>query len=422
VTRLSAVPVYLATEVVGSAAFMATFAVTNVYFVTEVGMSPLELVLCGTAMELAIFVFEVPTGVVADTVSRRLSVIVSFVVLGLAMALFALLGSAPLIIAAYALWGFGYTFQSGAYEAWIADEVGEERLTRVLLRGSQAGNIGGLVGIGLGTALALIDLRLAIVVGAAIVLAVAAFLAVAMPETGFRPHRATEGEAGARALLATAGAGASLVRGHHLLLLMLAIAFFWGLWTESFDRLWQAQLLTEVGLPSGALPAVAWIGLLTAAAMVIAIAAAQVAVPRLAGASRERLARVLLGANGVILLAALAFAVAGAPWLAMVAYAAVAACRALIVPLQSAWVNRTIERPAVRATVLSIVSQADAVGQVGGGPAIGAIGSSVGLRPALAVGAGALAPALALYARVVRRHGHEPEIETLELTPSAEDR
>jgi DHA3 family tetracycline resistance protein-like MFS transporter len=106
----------------------------------------------------------------------------------------------------------------------------------------------------------------------------------------------------------------------------------------------------------------------------------------------------------------------------MVAYAAVAACRALIVPLQSAWVNRTIERPAVRATVLSIVSQADAVGQVGGGPAIGAIGSSVGLRPALAVGAGALAPALALYARVVRRHGHEPELETLELTPSAVDR
>jgi MFS transporter, DHA3 family, tetracycline resistance protein len=421
-TRLPAVPVYLATEAVGSAAFMATFAVTNVYFVAEVGMSPLQLVLCGTAMELAIFVFEVPTGVIADTVSRRLSVIVSFFVLGVAMTLFGVLGSAPLIIAAYALWGFGYTFQSGAYEAWLADEVGEERLTRALLRGAQAGNLGGLLGIGLGTVLALVDLRLAIVAGGALVLSVGGFLAVVMPETGFRPERAPDAGTGPRAFLGTARAGASLVRGHHLLLLVLAIAFFWGMWTESFDRLWQAQFLTEVGLPSGALPAVGWIGLLTAAAMVIAIVVAQLAVPRLEGASRERLARVLLGANGAILVGALAFAVAGAPWLAMVAYAAVVACRALIVPLQSAWVNRTIERPAVRATVLSIVSQADAVGQVGGGPAIGAIGSSVGLRPALAVGAGALAPALALYARVVRRHGHEPELESLQVASSAQDR
>ena len=53
----------------------------------------------------------------------------------LAAVLFGVLTSAPLIIAAYALWGIGYTFQSGAYEAWIADEVGRERLTRLLLRG-----------------------------------------------------------------------------------------------------------------------------------------------------------------------------------------------------------------------------------------------------------------------------------------------
>ena len=123
---------------------------------------------------------------------------------------------------------------------------------------------------------------------------------------------------------------------------------------------------------------------------------------RLGDATRDRLARVLLGANGVILAAALWFAIAGVPWLAIVAYAAVNACRSLIVPLQSAWLNRTIEDSSVRATVLSIVNQSDAVGQVVGGPAIGAVGSSVGLRPALALGAAALAPALALYGRAVR--------------------
>ena len=128
-------------------------------------MSPLELVLCGTAMELAIFLFEVPTGVVADTLSRRLSVIVSYVILGVATILFGLLTSAPLIIAAYALWGIGYTFQSGAYEAWLADEVGPERLTRLLLRGSQASWAGALLGVAISIVVASVDLRAAIVAG-----------------------------------------------------------------------------------------------------------------------------------------------------------------------------------------------------------------------------------------------------------------
>lgn len=411
--RLPAVPVYLLVEGLGSLAFMLTFTVTNVYYVTEVGMSPLQLVLCGTAMELAIFLFEVPTGVVADTVSRRLSIIFSFVVLGVAATLFGLLTAPVLIIAAYALWGIGYTFQSGAYEAWIADEVGGERLAAVLLRGAQVSNAGALAGVVLGTALGVIDLQLAIVAGGVGVLALALFLTVAMPETGFRPHVAADGQAGPRALLATARRGARLVRGHRLLLLMLAIAFLWGLWTESFDRLWQAQFLTGAGLPgAGGLSGVVWIGLLTGGALVIGIAVTQVAVGRLEGASRERLARVLLGANAVILVAALLFALAGTPWLAIVGYAAVTGCRQLIDPLQSVWVNRTIDDSSVRATVLSIVNQADAIGQVAGGPAIGAVGSSVGLRPALALGASVLAPALALYGRAVTRTGRDPLLET----------
>ena len=408
-------PVFLVSEGFGSAAFMLTFTLTNIYYVTEVGMSPLQLVLCGTAMELAIFLFEIPTGVVADTVSRRLSIIVSFAVIGLAAVLFGVLTSAPLIIAAYALWGIGYTFQSGAYEAWIADEVGGERLTRVLLRGAQASNVGALGGVAVGTAVGVFDLRAGIVAGGVGVILLAGFLALTMPETGFEPHRDEDGQTGPRALVTTARRGGRLVRGHRLLLLMLAIAFVWGMWTESFDRLWQAQFLTSVGFPSvGGLSDVVWIGLLTGSALVIGIAVTQVAVRRLGDATRDRLARVLLGANGVILAAALLFAIAGVPWLAIVAYAAVNACRSLIVPLQSAWLNRTIEDSSVRATVLSIVNQSDAVGQVVGGPAIGAVGSSVGLRPALALGAAALAPALALYGRAVRHHGAEPELAALE--------
>jgi DHA3 family tetracycline resistance protein-like MFS transporter len=419
--RLPAVPVYLGLELVGSLAFMATFTVTNVYYVTAVGMSPLELVLCGTAMELAIFVFEVPTGIVADTVSRRLSVIVSYVILGVATILFGALASAPLIIAAYALWGVGYTFQSGAYEAWIADEVGTERLTRVLLRGSQAGWVGALAGVGVSVVVASVDLRAAIVSGGATLLAIAVALALVMPETGFTRGSQEDGDAGPRSFLATARSGARLVRGHRLLLLMVAITFFYGLWTESIDRLWQAQLLTEVGLPHvGGLSDVVWIGLVTGATMVIGIAVNQLAVTRLGEASRARLARVLLCLNAVLVPAALLFALVTSPALAIAAYLLLWACRGLVDPLRSAWLNRTIEDSSVRATVLSMVNQSDAVGQVAGGPAIGAVGSAVGLRPALALGAAALAPALALYGRAVRHHGTEPELAALSLPGQAD--
>ena len=221
--------------------------------------------------------------------------IVSYVILGVATILFGLLASAPLIIAAYALWGIGYTFQSGAYEAWLADEVGPERLTRLLLRGSQAGWAGALLGVAISIVVASVDLRAAIVAGGVGLILIAGALAIVMPETGFRRGPREEGVTGPRALAATARRGGRLVRGHHVLLAMLAIAFFYGMWTESIDRLWQAQLLTEVGLPRvDGWSDVVWIGVITAAAMVIGILVDQLAVQRLDAASSARLARTLL--------------------------------------------------------------------------------------------------------------------------------
>ena len=53
-----------------------------VYLVREVGMTPLQLVLTGTALEVSYFLFEIPTGVVADLYSRRLSLVIAAVVSG----------------------------------------------------------------------------------------------------------------------------------------------------------------------------------------------------------------------------------------------------------------------------------------------------------------------------------------------------
>src|SRR5712691_10363140 len=85
-----------------------------VYFVTQVGLNPLQLIIVGTFMELTVFVFEIPTGAFADAYGRRLSVIVGFVLEG---AGFAFAGAVPqfwAVVAGWCVWGVGATFESGA--------------------------------------------------------------------------------------------------------------------------------------------------------------------------------------------------------------------------------------------------------------------------------------------------------------------
>ena len=127
--------------------FMPTWVVMAVYLVQTVHLSPLQLVLMGTAMEAAVFLFEVPTGVVADTYSRRLSLIIGYFGMGIAWMLVAVVSAPFAIIGLWALWGLAYTFTSGAEEAWISDEVGVEHVGRVFLKGSRIRYIGSVTGL-----------------------------------------------------------------------------------------------------------------------------------------------------------------------------------------------------------------------------------------------------------------------------------
>src|SRR5438270_13442315 len=101
---------------------MPTWVVLAVYLVRTLHLSPLQLVLMGTAMEGAIFLFEVPTGVLADTYSRRLSLIVGYLGMGASWLAVAFVSTPWLVIAPWALWGISYTFTICAEQAGGADE------------------------------------------------------------------------------------------------------------------------------------------------------------------------------------------------------------------------------------------------------------------------------------------------------------
>jgi DHA3 family tetracycline resistance protein-like MFS transporter len=66
----------------GAFAGRTAFTLNLIYQATVVGLSPLRLVLVGTLMEAVCFVAQVPTGVIADLVSRRLSVIIGYLLMG----------------------------------------------------------------------------------------------------------------------------------------------------------------------------------------------------------------------------------------------------------------------------------------------------------------------------------------------------
>src|SRR5438445_1357896 len=372
-------------------------------------MSPLQLVLVGTFMELSVFVFELPTGIVADVYSRRLSTTVGFLIMGLAMVFVGLIPEAWAVILGWAIWGFGYTFTSGAEDAWLADEIGIENVRPVYLRSAQLGRAVALLGIGATVALGLVALWVPIVIGGSVFAAVGVLLATLMPETGFKRAERGHAEGALRVMVRTGLTGARLVRRTPVLLLILAIAASWGAWSEGYDRLAQAHLLRDVELPAFfGLSFIVWFGLISAASLILAIAVAQPANRKLERAGQLTVTWVLLALDVFLIGSVVLFGLAGFFWLATTALLLTNVARSLAMPLSTTWLNQSIENSNVRATVMSITSQADAVGQWTGGPAIGGIGNVFGIRAALVVGAFFLTPAVAFYGRALRHGGREP--------------
>ena len=55
------------------------------YETTAAGLNPLQFMVIGAALSISRLVFEIPTGVVADLYSRRLSVLLGLALIGLSM-------------------------------------------------------------------------------------------------------------------------------------------------------------------------------------------------------------------------------------------------------------------------------------------------------------------------------------------------
>ena len=412
VRKLDATKVYLFIEFAASAFFAMMFVSLSLYEVTVARLTPLQLVLVGTTVEASIFVFEVPTGVVADVVSRRTSVIIGYLVMGIG---FLIEGLFPLflpILLAQVLWGLGYTFTSGATEAWISDEIGEEPANQLFLRATRVGLLASLLGMGAAVLIGGQNVAVPILAGAAGVILIGVTLMLIMPETGFKPtpqeDRNTWQQMGH-----TFKEGIATVRTRPRLMTVLGIGLFYGLYSEGFDRLWVKHLLDTFELPLFFIGSneIAFFGVLRAVGTFLTIFAVRYVEKRLDTSQPRTIGRTMLIVTGLISIALIGFAVSPIFGITLGLFLLIYVLRRVAMPLYTAWVNQKLDS-GTRATVLSMSGQVDAIGQIAGGPGVGLIANLVSVIAAITTSGLLLSPALFLIGRANAQSGEQVEAES----------
>jgi MFS family permease len=175
----------------------------NTIFLLDAGLSNLEAFAANAFFTAGMVAFEVPTGIVADTVGRRASYLLGTVTLAASTLLYVLLWQ---VEAAFWLWaivsmllGLGFTFFSGAVEAWLVDALAATgyrgEMETVFGRGQMVGGAAMLAGSVAGGLVAQhTSVAVPFVLRGAILLVTFAAAFRLMRDIGFTPKR------GARAL------------------------------------------------------------------------------------------------------------------------------------------------------------------------------------------------------------------------------
>ena len=165
-------------------------------FKLHAGLDIFQVMLTNASFTFGMVVFEIPTGVVADTLGRRISLILCVVTLLVSTLLY--------VATAWFHWGFwsfmgtsvllglGYTFYTGAVDAWMVDALKATGYTGgmepIFARGQMVFGAAMLVGTLGGGFLGQLDLAVPYLVRSATFLPLLAVAWIAMPELGFTPR------------------------------------------------------------------------------------------------------------------------------------------------------------------------------------------------------------------------------------------
>jgi MFS family permease len=359
----------------------------NTLFLLDAGLSITEAFLANAFFTVGQVLFEVPTGVVADTVGRRASYLLGsatlFVSTSLYLALWQVEGPFWAWAIASMVLGLGFTFFSGATEAWLVDGLTATGYTGTLeaafAKGQIAGGVAMLTGTFAGGVIAQVT-NLGVPYILRVVMLGLTFLVayLAMRDIGFAPQRGASVPKEMRRIF-----GASLDYGFRnppVRWLMLAAPFGFGVGFYGFYAM-QPYLLELYGSSSS---------YTIAGLSATIVAGAQIVggslVPYFRRVFQRRTSLLLCGA----VLSTAALALLGLVenfWVALVLLTIWAIVFAATTPVRQAYLNGLIPS-AQRATVLSSDNLLGSAGGVVIQPGLGRAADAWGYGTSYIVGAG----------------------------------
>ncbi len=377
----------------------------NTLFLLAAGLDIFEVFLANAAFTAGSVLFELPTGVLADSRGRRASFLLSAGVLAvttLAYVAVAHYGGGLCAFAAVSVvMGLGFTFYSGAVEAWLVDALNdtgfEGSLDSVFARGSMVTGVAMLIGTVGGGVIGQVDLSLPYIVRAVMLLAVLIVAFFYMHDLGFTPHTVSIGEL-PRAMKRIARASITFGwQKRSVRLLMLYTFVPWGFLTWGFYA-WQPYFLELLGRDA------VWVAGAIASLVALSTVAGNALVDRISQYCGRR-STMLLWAAGIQTIAAVGIGLTDSFWLAVVLLLIVTGAMGVAGPVKQAFLHQLIPSEQ-RASVISFDAMIGSGGGILGQTSLGYLSRSKSIADAYFYGG--LATVMALPVLMILRRSADP--------------
>ena len=340
----------------------------NTLFLLDAGLDIFGVFLANSAYTAGMVAFELPTGVFADTRGRRASFLLCVVILALSTAGYVVaskMGGGLLAFAVISVFmGLGFTFYSGAVEAWLVDALHHSgfagQLDGIFARGAMVSGAAMLAGTLAGGLLAEIDLAIPYLARTAMLAAAFGVAWWAMHDRGFTP-RALRVRAIPQEMWKVARESVQYGwRQRPVRLLMFASFLQWGFMAWGFYA-WQPYILQLLGRDAR------WVAGAAASAIAGSMILGNALVDWLSRFCRRR-TTLLISAAVAQSAAAVMVGLTGNFWIALAGMVLLSAALGVTVPVKQAYLHGSVPS-AHRASVVSFDSMfgngGGIVGQVG---------------------------------------------------------
>ena len=396
----------------------------NTLFLLDAGLTIFEVFVANAAFTAAMALFEVPTGVVADTSGRRVSFLLSEATLAVGTLAYvgvaAVEGGLLLFCLAGVILGLGYTFYSGAVEAWLVDALkatGYRReLDSVFARASIVSSVAMIVGTIGGGLLGELHLSIPYLARAALVLIAFGVGFKTMHDIGFTPRTLRlQGIVGEMRKVGRAGITFGW-RAPAVRLLVMDSFLTWGFFAWAWYA-WQPYFLELYG--SDAI----WLSGVIAALFALAGIVGNALVGRLVVPGRRR-TTILIGAAGVFTAAMVATGAIRSFWITVPVFLVGAIASGVLQPVRQTYLHQSIPT-SERATLVSFDALVGSLGSVGGQSGLGYLSQERSIPASFIVGGLTTILAIPIFARLRARNepadritAEAPEREATPVVPA----